>query len=89
MKDYTRKPVWKHLGKRLPYSLYTFYIFILTDNILYVCAHVSHLQCGDNFITFLIGIGSDGVPRVAVRVNNGVTSLPADDDGVLTPGSTV
>lgn len=50
---------------------------------------MSHLQCGDDFIALLIGAGGDGVVRVAVWVDDGVTPLPADDDGILAPGGTV
>lgn len=45
----------------------------------------SHLERGQHLIRFLVGTGGNGVPGVAVRVNDRVSSLPADDDGPFPP----
>lgn len=50
---------------------------------------VSHLEGGQHLIRFLIGAGGNGVAGVAVRVNDRVSSLPADDDGPFSPRRTV
>lgn len=46
---------------------------------------VSHLEGGQHLIRFLVGTGGNGVAGVAVRVNDRVSSLPADDDGPFSP----
>lgn len=45
----------------------------------------SHLERGQHLIRFLVGTGGNGVAGVAVRVNDRVSSLPADDDGPFAP----
>lgn len=50
---------------------------------------VSHLEGGQHLIRFLVGTGGNGVAGVAVRVNDRVSSLPADDDGPFSPRRTV
>lgn len=45
----------------------------------------SHLERGQHLIRFLVGTGGNGVAGVAVRVNDRVSSLPADDDGPFPP----
>lgn len=49
----------------------------------------SHLEGGQHLIRFLVGTGGNGVAGVAVRVNDRVSSLPADDDGPFSPRRTV
>lgn len=44
---------------------------------------VSHLEGGDDLVTLLVD--GDGVARVPLCVDDGVASLPANDDGLLTP----
>lgn len=46
-----------------------------------------HLEGGDDLVAIVLG--GDGIAHVAVRVNDGVALLPADDDGPLTPGGAV
>lgn len=50
---------------------------------------VSHLERGQHLIRFLIGTGGNRVAGVAVRVNDRVSSLPANDDGPFSPRRTV
>lgn len=45
----------------------------------------AHLERGQHLIRFLVGTGGNGVAGVAVRVNDRVSSLPADDDGPFSP----
>lgn len=42
-----------------------------------------HLEGGDDLVAVVLG--GDGVAHVAVGVDDGVTLLPADDDGPLAP----
>ena len=44
---------------------------------------------GQHFVRLLVGAGGDGVAGVAVRVDDRVAPLPADDDGPLSPGRAV
>lgn len=46
-----------------------------------VSARFSDLQGGDDFIPLLVD--SDGVSGVSLRINDRVSSLPADNDGLL------
>lgn len=48
-----------------------------------------YLEGGQHLIRFLVGTGGNGVAGVAVRVNDRVSSLPADDDGPFAPRRTV
>lgn len=47
----------------------------------------AHLQCGDNLVSVVLG--GDGIPHDAVRIDDRVPLLPADDDGPLPPRSAV
>lgn len=42
---------------------------------------VSNLKSGDDFVAFLVD--GDGVARIPLSVDDGVSPLPADDDGLL------
>lgn len=44
---------------------------------------VSDLKCRDDFVPLLVD--GDGVAGISLSVNDGVSSLPADDDGLLAP----
>lgn len=44
---------------------------------------VSDLEGGDDFVPFLVD--GNGVTGVSLCVDDGVPSLPADDDGLLAP----
>lgn len=48
-----------------------------------------YLECRQHFVRLLVGTGGDRVSGVAVRVNDRVASLPADDDGPFSPGCAV
>lgn len=50
---------------------------------------VSYLERRQHLIGLLIGTCGNGVSGVAVRVNDRVSSLPANDDGPFSPGCTV
>lgn len=49
----------------------------------------SYLERGQHLIRFLVGTSGNGVAGVAVRVNDRVSSLPADDDGPFSSCCTV
>lgn len=49
----------------------------------------TYLERGQDLICLLIWTCGDGVAGIAVGVDDGVPSLPADDDGPFSPGCTV
>lgn len=49
----------------------------------------THLERGQHLICLLIWTGGNGVAGITVRVDDGVPSLPADDDGPFSPSGTV
>lgn len=55
----------------------------------YVLYCICYLERRQHLVSLLIGTGGNGVAGVAVRVNDRVTSFPADDDGPFSPGCAV
>lgn len=49
----------------------------------------TYLECGQHLICLLIWTCGNGVAGITVRVDDGVSSLPADDDGPFSPSCTV
>lgn len=59
------------------------------QSVIALTPSMSHLERGQHLIRFLVGTGGNRVAGVAVRVNDRVSSLPADDDGPFSPRRTV